>query len=136
MKFKDLEIGTYYELSKQISSEEVFEFAKVSGDYNPIHIDEEYAKNSPFKERIVHGMLIGSLFSKIIASELPGPGSIYLEQTMSFLKPIFHNSNIKIIIEVDNLKSEKKIVYLKTTCWVSDTKVIDGTAVVKCMELN
>lgn len=123
-----------FEVYHEITSQDVVDFARVSGDNNPIHIDEEYARNSIFKQKIVHGMFIGSFFSKAIASNLPGPGSIYLNQTMNFLKPIPHNSKVRILIEVESLKPEKKIVYLKTTCWILDTLMVDGTAIVKCLE--
>lgn len=134
MKYNEIEINSMYEVYHDITSQDVNDFARVSGDNNPIHLDEEYAKNSIFKQKIVHGMLIGSFFSKAIASNLPGPGSIYLNQTMNFLKPIPHNSRVRILIEVESLKPEKKIVLLRTTCWISDILVVEGTAVVKCLE--
>ena len=134
MKFDEIKAGMKYEFVKTITSLDVIEFSKVSGDTNPIHLNEDYAKESIFKNRIVHGMFIGSFFSKAIASDLPGPGSIYLNQTMNFLKPIYHNSEVRICIEVESLKPEKKIVFLSTKCWVSDLLVIEGTAVVKCLQ--
>lgn len=134
MKFDKIEIGYKLEFFQNITSQDVYEFARISGDNNPIHINEEFAKKSIFKQKIVHGMFVGSLFSKAIASDIPGPGSIYISQTMNFRYPIYHNSLVKIVIEVESLKPEKKIVFLKTTCWVSDVMVIDGTAVVKCLE--
>lgn len=134
MKFNEIKIGMQFDFVKTVTSTDVVEFAKVSEDNNPIHLDEEYAKRSIFKEKIVHGMLIGSFFSKAIASDLPGPGSIYLNQTMNFIKPIYHNSDVRIRIKVESLKPEKKIVYLSTMCWVSDLLAIEGTAIVKCLE--
>jgi len=134
MKFEEINVGLTYECKHTIISSTVLEFAKISGDNNPIHINDEYAKNSIFKQRIVHGMFVGSFFSRAIASELPGPGSIYLNQTMNFLKPIYHNSEVRICIKVESLKPEKKIVFLSTNCWVSDSLVIEGTAIVKCLE--
>jgi 3-hydroxybutyryl-CoA dehydratase len=134
MNFSELLIGMKFESVSVVTTENVLEFARISGDTNPLHIDEEYSQNSIFNGRIVHGMLIGSIFSKIIASDLPGPGSIYLHQTMNFLKPIYHDSSIKVIIEVEKLKPEKNIVFLKTTCWIGNTQVVDGSAIVKCIE--
>ena len=134
MKFHEITIGLKYEGSHFITSADVTEFARLSGDSNPIHIDDTYAQKSIFKEKIVHGMFVGAFISKTIASKMPGPGSIYLNQTMNFLKPVFHNSDVLIRIEVESLKEDKKIVFLKTTCWVSGELVIDGTAIVKCLE--
>lgn len=134
MKFNEIKIGMTHESTSTITSENVMEFAKVSGDFNPIHLDDNFAEKSIFQKKIVHGMLIGSFFSKSIASDLPGEGSIYLNQTMQFLKPIYHNNKVKICIEVESLKPEKRIVFLNTKCWVSGELVIDGSAVVKCLE--
>lgn len=134
MKYNEIQIGNKFEAYHEITSKDVQAFAKVSGDNNPIHLDDDFAKESIFQQKIVHGMLIGAFFSKAIASGLPGPGSIYLNQSMNFLKPIFHNCIVKIIIEVESLKPEKKIVFLKTTCWVSNVLVVDGTAIVKCLD--
>jgi 3-hydroxybutyryl-CoA dehydratase len=134
MKFSDLKIGAKFESVIIVTTENVIDFARISGDNNPLHIDDEYSQKSIFKGRIVHGMLIGSFFSKAIASDLPGPGSIYLQQTMNFLKPIYHNSTIKIVIEVKELKPEKNIVYLNTTCWIGIAQVVEGSAIVKCLE--
>jgi 3-hydroxybutyryl-CoA dehydratase len=134
MNFNEIKIGLKHELIQAISSDDVIRFAKNSGDNNPIHIDDKYAKSSFFGSKIVHGMLIGAFFSKVIASDLPGPGSIYLNQSMNFLRPIYHNSEVKICIEVTSLKQEKKIVFLKTNCWSEGELAIEGTAVVKCLE--
>lgn len=134
MKFSEIEIGSKFEFTKTITTNDVLEFAKVTGDNNPIHLDDSYAETTIFKQKIVHGMFIGSLFSKAIASDLPGPGSIYINQSMNFLRPIYHDSIVRICIEVESLKLEKQIVFLKTTCWIDDHMVIDGTAVVKCLE--
>ena len=134
MKFKEIKVGLEFESRHTITTDNVIEFAQVSGDNNPIHIDDAYAKDSIFKQKIVHGMFIGSFFSKVIASDLPGPGSVYLNQTMNFLRPVYHNCEVRICIKVEALKPEKKIVFLNTTCWVSDLLVIEGTAIVKCLE--
>ena len=134
MKFSEIEIGSKFEFEKNITSSDVLEFSKVTGDNNPIHLDDSYAKTTIFKQKIVHGLFIGSLFSKAIASDLPGPGSIYINQSMNFIRTIFHDSTVRICIEVESLKHEKQIVFLKTTCWIDDQMVIDGTAIVKCLE--
>lgn len=84
-------IGQKAELVKRISSEEVRAFAAVSSDNNPIHLNGQYAENSKYKKCLVHGFLYGSYISAIIGTKLPGEGSIYLSQTMNFLRPVFHD---------------------------------------------
>lgn len=134
MKFNELYVGLKFEYFREISTLDVKDFATVSGDFNPVHLDEVFAATTPFKSKIVHGMLVGSIISMLIATELPGPGSVYLNQTLDFLHPIYHNSIVKIIIEVEKLKEDKKIVFLYTNCWVGDIQVINGKAVVKCLD--
>ena len=134
MKFNDLRVGLTYRSKKEISTDDVIKFAKISGDENPIHLNHEYAKQSIFKDRIVHGMLIGSYFSKAIASDLPGPGSIYLNQTMQFVAPIYHNSVVEIIIEVIEIRLKKQIAILSTKAMVNGNVVILGEAIVKCLD--
>lgn len=134
MRFEELEKGLTFKLQTEITTKDVVQFAEISGDKNPIHLDEEYAKQSIFKDRIVHGMLIGSYFSKVIASDLPGPGSIYLNQSMQFIAPIYHNSVVDIEIKVEDLKPEKQIAILSTNCYVGEKVVIKGEAIVKCLD--
>lgn len=134
MKYSDLYIGQLSKSSKKITSEDVLKFAELSGDFNPIHTHEEFAAKSIFKNRIVHGMLVASFISKVIATDLPGPGTIYLNQVLNFIKPVYHDSEVMIIIEVQSLKSDKKIAFLKTTCLVNDVIVIDGSAIIKILD--
>jgi 3-hydroxybutyryl-CoA dehydratase len=133
MKFEELYIGQEFAFKKTITTKLVESFAQLSGDFNPIHLDHEFATKSIFKKRIIHGMIIGALFSKSLASDLPGPGSIYINQTMNFLKPIFHDSEIEINIQVSNLKAEKKIVYLETKCLYDGEVCVDGSAILKLL---
>lgn len=133
MEYKDLQVGTSFSTKKVITLADVKKFAELSGDYNPVHLDEDFASKSIFKKPIIHGMIIGAIFSKAIASDLPGPGSIYLNQELNFLKPVYHNSELEILIEVNALKPEKKIVFLSTVCKVNDELVVKGSAVVKCL---
>jgi 3-hydroxybutyryl-CoA dehydratase len=133
MKFEELKVGSTYRFKKTISSKDVEMFAELSGDKNPVHLDVEFAKKSIFKGRIVHGMLVGAYFSKAIASNLPGSGSIYLNQTMQFIAPIYHNSLVEFELKVIKLKLEKRIVILETNCFVSGKIVIEGNAIVKCL---
>ena len=132
MKINELYIGQSCTLSKRFTSDDVRLFANLSMDKNPIHLDEEYAVQSPFGSRLVHGFLTGSLFSAIIGTLLPGNGSIYLSQTMNFRKPIFHNQEVIAKVTVAEIRKDKPIVTLETVCVNDkDEVVIDGTALVK-----
>jgi 3-hydroxybutyryl-CoA dehydratase len=93
-----------------ITEQIVEDFAKVSQDFNPIHMDDEYAKKSNFKGRIVHGMLLGGYISNIIANDYPGEGSIYLNQTMSFLNPCYIGDEVEVIVElIEQVKSKYRL---------------------------
>jgi 3-hydroxybutyryl-CoA dehydratase len=105
-------------------------FAAVSGDHNPVHLDEAYAKTTMFKGRIAHGMLGASFISTAIASKLPGPGSIYLAQSLSFKAPVRPGDKVETVITVSEVIADKKRVVLKTQCRVGATVVIDGEATV------
>lgn len=133
MKFEDIRIGDRKVYHEFISTEDVQAFSNVTGDKNPVHLDGEYARISIFGDRIIHGMIVGSLYSKLIASDFPGPGSIYLHQSLDFIKPIFHNSFLTIKFKVINIKVEKKIVEIETLCFVDKSVAVKGTAIVKCL---
>jgi 3-hydroxybutyryl-CoA dehydratase len=105
-------------------------FAAVSGDHNPVHLDDTYAKTTTFKGRIAHGMLGASFISTAIASKLPGPGSIYLAQSLSFKAPVRPGDKVETVITVVDVIADKKRVVLKTQCRVGATVVIDGEATV------
>ncbi|HEY1506893.1 MAG TPA: MaoC family dehydratase [Stellaceae bacterium] len=105
-------------------------FAAVSGDHNPVHLDDAYAKTTMFKGRIAHGMLSASFISTAIASKLPGPGSVYLAQSLSFKAPVRPGDKVETMITVTEVIAEKKRVVLKTQCRVGETVVIDGEATV------
>lgn len=127
---KQLHIGDKAQFSKQITEEEVLIFAKISGDDNPVHLDEEYAKQSMFKQRIAHGFLVGSLISAAIAKYLPGNGTVYLNQNMKFLAPVFFNDVITAYIQVLDFPKGSQVL-LSTVCKNQDQKiVIEGTALV------
>ena len=105
-------------------------FAAVSGDHNPVHLDDSYAKTTRFKGRIAHGMLGASFISTAIASQLPGPGSIYLAQSLSFKAPVRPGDKVETVITVADVVADKNRVVLKTQCRVGATVVIDGEATV------
>lgn len=134
MKFEELKVGMSYKLSKTFSIDEVIAFSKLSMDNNPIHIDVEYAKNSIFKQNIVHGFLSGSLFSAIIGTKLPGEGSIYLNQSMNFRKPVYIDQMITSTVTITEIDPIKRLVLLTTTCVDSENNIlIDGSAKVKIL---
>ncbi len=127
-------IGTQATLSRSITEDDILLFALVSGDHNPIHLDAEYAERSFFGKRIAHGFLIGSLISAVLGNALPGPGSIYLGQTLKFLAPIHIGDTVTVTVKVVALREEKRIVTLHTACTNQHgTLVLSGEATVKYM---
>lgn len=127
-------IGTQATLSRTITEDDILLFALVSGDHNPIHLDAEYAERSLFGKRIAHGFLIGSLISAVLGNALPGPGSIYLGQTLKFLAPIHIGDTVTVTVKVVALREEKRIVTLHTECTNQHgTLVLSGEATVKYM---
>jgi 3-hydroxybutyryl-CoA dehydratase len=127
-------IGTQATLSRKITEDDVLLFAIVSGDKNPIHLDADYAERSLFGKRIAHGFLIGSLISAVLGNELPGPGSIYLGQTLRFLAPIHIGDTVTVTVKVVAHREEKRIVTLHTECTNQHgTEVLSGEATVKYM---
>lgn len=107
-------------------------FAELSGDRNPIHLDEEFAKKSIFGRRIAHGMITGALISRVLATELPGPGAIYLSQELKFVAPVFINDTIDIKLEITKMREEKGFLTISTTVAKSSgEKVAEGVALVK-----
>jgi len=128
----DLKVGDKTFLSKAFSEEEVFQFANLSADKNPLHLDKDFGTASIFGQRIVHGMLVASLFSGLIGMELPGPGSIYLGQSLTFKAPVAIHEQVTASVEVINIREDKPIVTLRTVCINSKgVVVIEGEAVVK-----
>jgi len=119
------------EFSKTISESDVYLYAGVTGDFNPAHINEEYARQTFFKTRIAHGMLIAGFISTVVAMRLPGPGTIYIRQELNFLAPVRIGDTVTARVEVIEIMSEQKHLRLKTTCTKQDgTVVVDGEAVV------
>lgn len=113
MKFEDLRIGMFEEVGKTITEADVVNYAGLSLDINPIHLNNEYAKNSIFKERIVHGMLTSGLISAVLGTKLPGEGSIYLSQTLKFISPVKIGDTITAKAEIIDINPEKKLLLLK-----------------------
>lgn len=124
-----LKIGDSASLSKTFSDEDVRSFATISGDKNPVHLDEIYAATTPFKKRIAHGMLTASLISAVLGTKLPGEGCIYLGQTINFKAPVYLDDTITATVTVTKLHERKPIVTLETVCKNQDgVVVLDGEA--------
>ncbi len=132
MRFEELKIGMSYEMKRVFTQADVLKFADLSHDTNPLHTDVAFAKTTQFGQLIVPGFLTASLFSAIIGTKFPGFGSIYLNQNMSFRKPVFPGTEVKASVTVRNLYPEKHRVLLETVCVDTDKQVlIEGTALVK-----
>ena len=125
---EDLKINQVAHYKKKISENDINLFSEVSGDNNPIHMDDKFARSSIFKKRIAHGFLSGSLISTVIATQLPGPGSIYLNQTLKFLAPVFIGDTITAIVTIKKIEIEKRKVNLLTECFNSKQKILTGQA--------
>ena len=121
-------IGMQASVSHVITDEKIRAFASLSEDYNPIHLDEEYAKNSSFGKRLAHGAMVASFFSALFAMKLPGPGCIYVSQETKFKKPVFIDDTVLVKIEVVDINVERKRVYFSTSCFVDDVEVLIGRA--------
>lgn len=133
--FADIKVGDAAEYSRTILQEDVIAFAKVSGDFNPVHVDEEFAKKSLFGQPIAHGFLVGSMFSSLLGTRLPGANTIYLGQDMKFTAPVKFGDVITARVEVLEKKEKGKILIMKTTCTNQEgVVVIDGQAIVKKVE--
>jgi len=127
----ELSIGDSAYFEKAITENDVYLFAEISGDNNPAHINEIYAKDNFFKTRIAHGMLSASLISAVLGTQLPGPGTIYLGQDLNFLLPVRFNDTVKAVVEVIEINIEKNIVKFNTTCINQNGNiVISGQATV------
>lgn len=129
--FEDLKPGMQATVSRTFTDTDLRNFTGVSGDTNPMHLNEEYAKATPFGGIILHGMLTASLISAVIGTKLPGPGVIYMSQSLKFLAPVHVNDTVYATVTVKELFPEKKRALLTTVCEVKGKPVIEGEALVK-----
>lgn len=126
-----LEVGQKATFSKTFSADDIAAFAEASGDRNPLHLDEAFAKESRFEGRIAHGMLVAGLISAVLGNQLPGPGTIYLGQELRFKEPVYVGDTITAVVEVIKIREGKPIVTLSTNCYNQhDILVIEGNATV------
>ncbi len=121
---KDVEIGKSFEFSKTFTKEDVSAFAKLSEDNNPIHIDDNYASKSIFGKRVVHGVLITSMFSKIFGTIYPGEGGIYQSQTAKFLKPVFLDEKIIAKVTLQDFDYDKNKGTFLTECFKTNNELV------------
>ena len=128
--FEDLSLGQSAEVTRAVGTSDIDAFAAVSGDVNPVHLDEAYAKTTPFGGRIAHGMLSASYISAVLGGKLPGPGAIYLSQNLRFRRPVKIGDLVTARVTVSGLDGDKGRATLATVCLVDGRTAIDGEAVV------
>ena len=127
--YDELNIGDQASTERTLTEKDLVLFAAVSGDVNPVHLDADYAAKTPFKQRIAHGIWSASLISATLATVMPGPGTIYLGQSLKFLRPVTLGDRLKIVVEVASKNDRKKGVEFKCTVTNQDGKpVVSGTA--------
>jgi len=124
----ELEVGMSASYSQTITDADIKSFAAISGDNNPVHMDDVYAKNSRFKKRIAHGLLSASFFSALFGTKLPGKGCVYVSQTLNFRRPVYLGDTITAIIIIKSINKEKKRVFFETICKANSKVVIDGSS--------
>lgn len=134
--FEELTLGMQATISRTMTDTDLRNFSGVSGDTNPMHLNEEFAKQTPFGGCIVHGMLTASLISAVIGTQLPGPGCIYMSQSLRFTAPVRVGDTVYAVVTVKELTPEKHRVLLDTKCYVRDTVVIEGEALIKVPSRN
>jgi 3-hydroxybutyryl-CoA dehydratase len=126
--FEDLEPGLEASLEKTIDESDVMGFAQVTGDTNPVHLDAAYAATTPFKVRVAHGMLTGGLLSAVFGTRMPGPGAIYVSQTLNFRAPVLLGDTVTARVRVTELFAAKRRARFDCLCAVGDKVVLSGDA--------
>lgn len=126
-----IKVGQTAQVTRKFTEHDVGQFSELSLDFNPVHLDPDYAEQSMFGQRIVHGMLVSSLFSGLLGKHLPGEGTIYLGQDLKFKKPVYLDQEVTAQVEVIEVRNDKPIITLATTCVNDEGEVvISGQAVV------
>jgi acyl dehydratase len=126
--FDEIEIGLTKQFQITITESMIDDFAKISGDYNPLHMDEKFAQSRDFKNRVCHGMLLGSLFSRLIGMYVPGKYGLYFSQTLNFVNPTIVDDAVTVTGKVISKSESTKIIELKTTIKNSSHVIVDGKA--------
>jgi 3-hydroxybutyryl-CoA dehydratase len=127
---EDLKVGQQERFAKTVTDADITLYSGVSGDTNPVHLDEEYASTTIFKTRIAHGMLTASFISAVLGARMPGPGAIYLAQNLRFKAPVRPGDTVTAVCEIKSIDLEKRRVTLSTQCLVKGKIVVDGEATV------
>jgi 3-hydroxybutyryl-CoA dehydratase len=131
LSFDDLELGMSERMSHIIDAADVVEYAELTGDRNPIHLNEDYAAGTQFQRRIAHGLYTAGLISAVLGTRLPGPGVIYISQTLNFRAPVFIGDRVDVEVVVAELVPERRRARLACVCMVRGETVLDGDAWVK-----
>ena len=125
---EDLAIGMSRELTKEVTDRDIEMFAEVSTDHNPVHMDDDYARDTIFEGRIAHGMLTAGLVSAVIGEQLPGHGTVYLGQTLKFLAPVRPGDRVRAVVTVTDIDHAKRRVTLDTRCEIDGKPILMGEA--------
>lgn len=125
---EDLSVGMSASYAKTVTDEDIVRFADISGDMNPVHLDQAYAEKTMFKGRIAHGMLSAAFISTVFGTRLPGAGCIYLSQSLRFKAPVKIGETVEATVTVTAIDAEKRRVTFQTVCRVGDKVVVDGEA--------
>lgn len=128
--FEDLEVGMSASRTRTVTDDDIQAFARVSGDANPVHLNDEFAAQTRFKGRIAHGMLTAGCISAVLGMDLPGPGSIYVSQSLKFKAPVRPGDEVTAAVTVSALAPEKRFAVMETLCTVGGKPVLTGEAVV------
>ena len=126
----DLRVGQSAQMVRTVTEADIVLFAQVSGDNNPVHLDEAFAAQTPFKTRIAHGMLSAAYISAVIGTQLPGPGTIYMQQALRFKRPVKIGDEVTTIATISEIDPVKGRVSIDTVCLVGGKPVIEGEALV------
>jgi 3-hydroxybutyryl-CoA dehydratase len=129
-RFEDLKVGMTAAFGKTITEADVLLFAGVSGDTNSLHVNEEFAKKTRFGKRIAHGMLSASLISTVLGTKLPGPGAIYMSQTLKFVLPVYLGDTVEARVTVAEINTQKRRIVMQTECTVGGEQVVVGEALI------
>ena len=125
---EDLEVGMTAIFSKTISESDIYLFAGLSGDTNPAHLNEEFASQTRFKKRIAHGLISAGFISAVLGTKLPGPGTIWVNQTLKFKAPVYIGDTVVACVTIKEIVSERQRAFLDTICSVADKVVLEGEA--------
>ena len=125
---EEINVGMEVSYSQTITDSDIKSFAGISGDRNPVHLDEKYAGNSRYKKRIAHGLMTASFFSALFGTKLPGEGCVYVSQSLKFKRPVYIGDTVIATVQVINIDLIKRRVFFRTTCKVKNKIVTDGEA--------